>query len=204
MQPINWLLLTSELAVYRQFQESAAKVMELGIIPQRTVFELAGITRSEFRGWHNLLAPVADKKAKHPTYSAAQALAICVLAELMHVLDCGVKHLVPISQDFFNEICSGDWRRFEHRRLVVQIDQELDVSNERKFALAFRTIPKTEAFPDTGTSTVVMLHLAPFVHRVDTRLSGVQSKPTDQQRHSLEERLQRRSKHGDTTERNKS
>lgn len=179
-------------------------VKELEIIPQHAVFELAGVTRSEFRGWRSLLAPVADKQAKHPTYSAAQTLAICILAELMHVLDCGAKHLIPISQDFFSEICSGDWRRFEHRRLVVQIDQELDTSNKRKFTLTFRTIPKTEAFPDPGASTVVMLLLAPFVHRVDTRLSGVQSKPTDQQRHSLEERLQRRSKHGDTTERSKS
>jgi len=179
-------------------------VKELGIISQRAVFELAGITRSEYRGWNNLLAPVADTQAKHPTYSAAQTLAICVLAELMHALDCGVKHLVPISQDFFTEICSGDWRRFEHRRLVVQIDQEFDASNKRTFTFAFRTIPKTEAFPDTGTSTVVTLHLAPFVHRVATRLTGVPTKSTDQQRHSLEERQQRRSKPGNTAERSES
>lgn len=177
---------------------------EAGIVPQHTAFDLAGINRGKYREWRELLAPVADTQTKHPTYSAAQTLAVCVLAELMHALDCGVKHLVPISRDFFTEICSGDWRRFEHRRLVVQIDQEFDSSKKRMFRFAFRTIPKTEAFPDTGTSTVVMLHLAPFVHRVDTRLSGVQSKPTDQQRHSLEERLQRRSKHGDTTERSKS
>lgn len=177
---------------------------ETGIIPQHAVFALAGITRSEYRGWRDLLAPVADLQAKHPTYSAAQTLAICVIAELMHVLDCGAKHLVPLSQEFFTEICSGDWRRFEHRRLVVQIDQEVVANKKRTIRLAFRTIPKTETLADVGTSTVVTLLLAPFVHRVAARLTGIPTKSTDQQKHSLEERQRRRSKPSITTKRSES
>jgi hypothetical protein len=172
---------------------------EAGIISQRAMFDLAGITRSEYRGWHDLLAPVTEAHAKHPTYSAAQTLAICVLAELMHVLDCGAKHLAPISKDFFTEICSGDWRRFEHRRLVVQMDRVPDVNKKKRLELTFRTIPKTEMFLDTGTSIIVTLQLAPFVHRVAARLTGVPTEPTDRQKHSLEERQRRRSKPSITT-----
>lgn len=179
-------------------------VSEAGIISQHVMFDLAGITRSEYRGWRNLLAPVADVQAKHPTYSAAQTLAICVLAELMHVLDCGAKHLVPISQDFFTEICSGDWRRFEHRRLVVQIDQELNANKKEILRLTFRTIPKADLLPDPGFSILVTLQLAPFVHRVAARLTGIPMKSIGQQKHSLEEHQRRHSKSGIATKRSES
>lgn len=163
------------------------------IIAQQTAFDLAGITRGEYRVWKDLLAPIVEKGNRQPKYSVPQTFAICVLAELMHALNCGSTHLVPISKDFFAELCSGDWRRFEHRRLIIEITQAIDAGGNRTFTLSFKTIQKNEDVPDPESATVVMLNLAPLVHKINNRLNNTTDVSPGQQAPSLEEHKRRRS-----------
>jgi len=151
-------------------------------IAHNEVFALAAITRGQYRKWNKLLAPIANKHVKRPSYTAAQTLTVCVLGELMNVLDCGTNYLVPITERLFNEICSGDWRRLEHRLLVLSIDRQTNVDKGKintKILLNFELRPRTEMVLVPTSSTVVALDLARFVQTINTFLTGisVQAKP---------------------------
>ncbi|HEV7165181.1 MAG TPA: hypothetical protein VGO35_07335 [Gammaproteobacteria bacterium] len=166
---------------------------ETRIIAQQTAFDLAGITRGEYRVWGDLLAPIVEKGNRQPKYSVPQTFAICVLAELMHALNCGTTHLVPISKDFFAELCSGDWRRFEHRRLIVEIAQAVDADDNRSFEFSFKTIQKNESVPDSESATVVLLNLAPLFQKISNRVNRTPAISPGQEAPSFEEHKRRRS-----------
>lgn len=153
------------------------------------MYKLAGITRGKYRKWGKLLSPaLSPVPTRHPTYTPAQTFAICVLAELMHSLDSGAKHLAGISPAFFDHCCSDDWRRLEHRYLVLVITVEPGPKGKPVGRPTFRTIPKSEPVPKADGTTVVTLDLAPFVQRMNRFLNGVQPEVPPEQMSFLERR----------------
>lgn len=150
-------------------------------ISQRAVFELAGVTRGEYRQWERLFSSAVDRGVKRPTFTAAQTLAICVLAELMHAMDAGAHHLDEMAADFFNEVCTDDWRRFEHRLLVLAIIIDRCAPTGHVAHSTFTTVPRTKPLQPISGAIMITLDLAPFVQRVSRFITGVDSEPRPEQ-----------------------
>lgn len=106
---------------------------------------------------------------------------MCVFAELMRALDAGTHHLDPISDGFFREICSSDWRRFEHRILVLTLISEPSVSGSQRVHATFTTVSKSEPLQVANDAVLVLLDLAPFVQRINRFLTGVNPDPDVEQ-----------------------
>lgn len=106
---------------------------------------------------------------------------MCVFAELMRALDAGTHHLDSISGSFFREICSSDWRRFEHRILVLNLSSRPSVSGGQRVHVTFTTVPKSEPPRVANDAVLVFLDLAPFVQRINHFLTGVNPDPDVEQ-----------------------